>query len=404
MIGPEHAELSPSGAKVLVQCKGSLAMQARYPESERSIPSKEGDATHEVGARILYSYADPAQRPLSADSFLGVQHENGTYIDQHMVDGALEYVMDVLTTVQKFGAMSKLQIEQRMPIPRLNEAGKCWGTPDCWFYDATTKTVYMWDLKYGFRKVEVFECWQLICYLSGVMSLLQPIAAIEPDLKFDLRISQPRNYGPGGTVRSWTGHVSQLRPHFNTLRSSFDEALKPDAPLTSGPACKDCTARHACPAAQQAGYNAIDVSTEQRVYVLDDNQLGVEMDELDRAAEAIDMRRTGLKLQAEQRLRAGSRIQGRSMVEKFSRQNWQRPRAEVLSMGDMLGVDLRKEDTPLITPKQAITKGLSPAMVEAYSGSTSKGFEVTKDDGVIARRKFSSIIPIDTQPEGSNNE
>jgi len=104
-----------------------------------------------------------------------------------------------------------------------------------------------------------------------------------------------------------------------------------------------------------------------------------------RAAELLDARITGLSQQATFNLHSGERVPFFRLESTQGRDKWKQRIDEVIALGDLMGVDLRKPQEA-ITPKQAIKKGLPEDVIGAYVEKTSGTMKLVLDDGREARK------------------
>jgi hypothetical protein len=266
----------------------------------------------------------------------------------------------------------------------------CWGTPDYWVM--RPRHLVLTDFKYGHRFVSEYENWQLIEYAEGVLPLVGVTGANDHDTYVTLRIVQPRCYVGASPVREWTVKASDLRGYANEARAFEERAALPEAPLVVGKECRDCTARHACPAVQRAAYDAMQLAEDGEPFDLPPEALGVELRYLDRAIERLEARRTGLAEQALATIKRGEAVPSWRIEQGYGRKRWNKPDAEVLALGDMMGVSIAK--TSPLTPAQAIKAGLDPSIVEAYSETPLGELKLKPDDGTTARRVFAIDAPV----------
>lgn len=384
-----HAILAPSSAHEWVECTFSVVGQRPFPDEETD-EAKEGTASHWVGSSVLEAYktTDEAAQ-INPLSYIGTQAPNGVIINESMAEGALEYVNDVLVMMQAHAMLKVLMVEQRVYAPRINK--HCWGTPDAFAYDEKTGTLYIWDYKYGHRYVSVFENWQLICYAAAILDTLLSIdGRTEQYITIVFRIVQPRCYQAEGIVREWKINAGDLRGYVNRLQSAADEALSNNPKVKTGPHCRDCRARFACKGAQTAAMNALEYSGEgaANLSILPPDALGVELQMLERGSQIIKDRYDALKAQAEGLVLAGHNVPGWGGSSTYGHRKWSKPTAEVLSIGKLLGHDLKKPDQP-ITPNQALKLGIDESVINAYSDKPKTGFKLIRDDGSKARHVFS---------------
>ncbi len=264
----------------------------------------------------------------------------------------------------------------------------CAGTPDWWDYQPIAQLLRVMDFKYGHLFVDVFECWQLIAYVLGIVDFLE----LPEDTWVEMGIVQPRSYHAEGPVRYWGGvgklRVSDLRKYTETARNAAFRALEyPDPEAAVGSHCLLCPARHECRTLELAATAVCDfVGTIERVD-LPAPALAAELAILRDAAVLLKARVTGLEEQAMARIRRGERLQGFGIDHVKSRAVWNKPMGEVYEMGDLMGVDLRDEPTA-ITPAQAIKKGIDAEIIEGYSFRPPGAAKLITDSTTTARKVF----------------
>lgn len=372
----DHARLAPSSANRWVNCPGSVTMEERYPERTESESAREGTAGHWVGSEVLVGRG--------AESFVGRTAPNGVIITEEMVDAAKVYVEHVYSIAPL--AASRI-FERRVAITRVHPT-ECFGTPDCRY--STPGELHVWDYKYGYGIVEPKENWQLICYAAGYMDELTEIPAglFDQGLTVNLHIVQPRPFHQQGSCRTWRIAGTDLRGYINRLEAAATAALGPNPQLQSGDHCRYCSARHACPAAQKAALFAIDYSCGAIPEELSARALGIEYRTLQRAAEAIKYRLTGLEQQIIQLLQKGQGSDtGFGIQHGKGRVQWSVPAAEVFSLGDLMGKDLRAPLSP-ITPVQAQKLGLPADVLNAYTSTPENGIKLVPSGGTLAAQVF----------------
>ena len=141
-------------------------------------------------------------------------------------------------------------VEKRVHASQLHELSE--GTIDNFIYDARNRNLYVNDFKHGHDTVEVFECWQLINYIAGIITLLGFNGLDDQTITCYIRIVQPRAFHRDGVIREWKIKLSSLRVYFNILKANIHQALSSNATLRTGDHCKHCCARHACEPALKA--------------------------------------------------------------------------------------------------------------------------------------------------------
>ena len=151
------AYLRPSAAATWVVCHGYAAMRAAYPEAPDEADNdvrEDGIACHWLAAELFH------KRYPALDSI----SPNGRVLTEEMFDAADLY-LDVLNSWPGVG----VTVEQQINCSAIYEGMV--GTPDACAYNPTLRTLYVGDLKFGFRFVEVWENWQLIVYAWSLIVL-----------------------------------------------------------------------------------------------------------------------------------------------------------------------------------------------------------------------------------------
>ena len=362
-----HSRLAPSGAPQWVPCPGSLILQEQFPEEE-GVEAQEGTAAHWIFAEEL---AGREAGPLAS---------NGIATNDEMREAAAIYVEDVQKVFATLDANAIMQVEYKTKAPSIHDL--CWGTLDTTIYDWGHDTIYLWDFKYGHGFVEVFENWQTVCYLAGILDEINSTK----EYTIIIRIVQPRWYG-GPPVREWKTTSSRIREMVRQANASAHEALGDNPRTHVGPHCKYCTGRHACKALQIAAIDAVETSSDARPLVLAPPELGLELRLLKQASALLEMRLAGLESQAMAELRAGKIVPGWAIEHSQGREEWIKPSTEVIALGDMLGVKLGKDPAPL-TPAQARKAGMPADVVAQYCRRKTGEAKLTPVSTVAARAAF----------------
>lgn len=376
-----HAKHAPSSADQRRACPGSRRMQELYPESEDSQKSKEGTATHWAIAELLNGGIIDG----------GLVAPNDIMLTDEMCDCAEMCADVVLADVTEPDDI--ILVEQRVTMETIHP--DVWGTPDYAVYKPSRKRLIITDYKHGQRFVSEFENWQLIEYFEGVFNRLGLNGLNDLDLYVTFRIVQPRCYFGGGPVREWTIKASDLRGYINEARAFEAAAAAPDAPCRVNPHCHDCTARRACPAALRAAASAMDIAESPEPFDLPPEALGVELLYLERAIKILGARYSGLEEQALFAIRHGQVVPNYQAKHGEGRQRWKKPNAEILALGDLMGVPLA--NVKPITPKQAVDAGLDASLVAAYSERPTGELKLVRNDGALARRVFAIDGSVNTK-------
>lgn len=372
-----HKWGSPDG------CTASPTMEQQYPETTPSQDSMDGTASHEVGFAMVNS----ARVTAGFTSMpVGTIASNGVVINDEMYDCAEVYARDVQKVMRETGVFVP-SIEQRVICKVIHDVS--FGTPDCWLFDESTGHLYIWDYKFGHGVVEVFENWQLLVYVAGILTELGIHGGIDQDITVHFRIVQPRGYHRDGIIREWVTKASNLRGYFNQLHNKAHEALGPNPTTHSGNHCQHCTARHACPTALKSGIVMYEIAGQPLPDELSPHALGVQLAIVRRAIKQLGYIDTGLSAQAESLLRSGKSVPGWGMEAGKGKEVWKKSAQEVIALGDVMQVDLRKPEA-VIAPKQAIAKKMNVDLVKSFSEVKRTGLSLQPDNGNKAKRMFSN--------------
>jgi len=355
-----HSIYAPSSAFRWVECHASATMEAMYPNEETE-ESREGEAAHWVAAELFLG------RNMNAKTA-----PNGVEIDDDMRFGAELWH----TTVMAHHEIP--HVEERLPIPRVHS--ECFGTPDTWTYNPVKRVLRVYDYKYGFGVVEVFENWQCLAYVCGLLDI---IGAHDQEVIVEITIIQPRAFHRDGPVRNWTVKASTLRGYFNRLHAAANDQ---EPGFKSGAHCLHCKHRHNCEAAGEAALSAFEYVRDARTVELSNGGLAFELEVLRRARDAIEARLTGLEVEAFARLSQGNQVNGWALEASYGRTKWNVPAEEVVIIGEMMGFDLKKP-VDCITPKQAEKLGIDKAVIQSYSVTPSAGLKLVSDKSLIDKAR-----------------
>jgi len=355
----EHALLPPSSAARVIQCPASLFMCSQFPETDDNPKALEGTQAHEVILADMQGQDVPS------------------FATEEMLEGAEMWRDTLRPMMESSGAL--IHLEERVDCFEIHPDN--WGTPDAWAYDEMTATLHVWDYKFGHRHVEAFENWQLINYAAGIWT-----SGGYNVSNFELTIVQPRSYHADGPVRSWSVDRVQMEGYISRLKSAWEASLLPEPPTHTGKNCRDCSARHACPTLQEGALIAVEMSGQNVPFDLNENAIGRELHLLKSAQELLEYRIEGLESEVLGRIKQGKSIRGWMTKQGEGREKWNKPIDEVLALGEMMGIDIKKPTA--ITPKQAIKAGLPAELVRTYTEVPIGEIKLIPDDGTAARAAF----------------
>ena len=367
----EHAAIAPSSLDRTVACNGWIKNAAIQPAQEPTDETREGDAAHWVALQMALGIV-PA---------LGDKAPNGVSVTDEMIDGGYIYV-EALE-----GLPGKM--EERVQIPRIHPT-ECWGTPDRFTWTPNTKRLRVFDYKFGFVYVEVFENWQLMAYAAGIMDML---GLHDQNVILELVIVQPRLSHPDGPIRMWSVEGSAIRAQINIAATAAHAALGDNPTTNTGPHCLHCPARVSCNTLARAVFNVIEFSGHADPMLSTADEIGRELRLVQAARDRLKARQTGLEAQAEALLRAGRMVPFFMLQPAQSRLKWLddvKPE-EVEALVRALDPTKTVLKPPaLITPTQAVkSRALDGTVISAYSERPPGAMKMVPDSTTQARKVFS---------------
>ncbi len=379
MTEPAHAPLAPSSAHIWRHCPGSVALQQAYPEDTESPEAREGTAAHWYVTELLQG----------RDVALGAFAPNGVPISAEMVDCAQGLLVDVRDTMAAHPG-AELRVEQRVFMPIVHEQN--WGTPDVVLIDRAARFIAVWDYKFGHRYVDPAGNLQLVDYAIGVLREVAPCADW-PNWRVALSVAQPRNYHVSGPIREWiTDGGKLLDEYVPQLFEAARDAMAPDAPVRTGEYCRDCSAVVPCLAQQKAAAIAMDVAGKVSAVDLPPHAVGLELRQIDDAIKRLEARKTGLEEMALGLIRGGTDVPFFKAEHTTGREKWTVPTAEVIALGELMGVTGLQKPAEPITPNQARTvfakAGVDGTVIDAYADRPRGALRLARVDDHAAKLAF----------------
>ena len=348
----------PSGAGGWVYCHGKPTMEAGFADTS-SKEADEGTFAHEVAAKLL----------ITGEVLPGASAE--------MLNHVQVYIDDIKNTMASIDN-TLLSVEESVSIPRIQSDG----TPDSWCLDINNRILYIWDLKYGWGLVEVFENWQLICYVIGILNSLA--GNLEQQLTICMRIVQPRPYHEDGPIREWRFPATDLRAYANKLEHAAALARSADPLIKTGSWCRDCLALYSCKNAVAAGMNAVDVIGKISINICDPAGIGQTLTILSRAKELVNQLETAFKAQGLEAIKKGGSVPGWMASSGVGSLEWDTPDDQIFALGELMDIDLKKPTAP-ITPTQAIAKKMPEDMIKTLSKRKKATVTIKPDTGKIQK-------------------
>ena len=355
-----------SGLARVMACQGSVALAAQCPEPESSEAEQEGTAAHEAAELVLTGQAP------DLDALVDRQMSNGVFVTAEMIDHLRNYVeMLEGSQIECHGEWSPC------------DGVKITGTTDAVRYDQDAKTLYVTDLKYGWRIVEAKDNWQLIAYaiLQGGLS-----HGVE---RISMAIYQPQPWHPDGSLRMWVITQQELQQYALRI-TTWLAALSND--LETGTHCTYCAALATCPAARQMQYNAIDVALNADTPdTLSGDGLAMQLDALAIAADRIKLRQDALQDAALAAIQKGEHVAGWTAKQSFGNKTWK----DGVTPDAVAALTGRQDLSPpaLITPTQALKRGVDTSLIDVLAHRPSRGIKLARASKDDAARAFTQAQP-----------
>jgi hypothetical protein len=350
-----------------------LSRSNQQQETEHSL---RGEAIHEVRHLLINAGMHGGTGPVLKVNDVAT---NGTVIDKEMFEcgelAANVFLKEWQSRICKGGV--KFGIEQSFQCPGIHPDN--FGTPDGWLWCPEDNLLIIDDCKGGHVHVEAYENWQLINYASGIV---EHLGLTDPNIAVWMRLVQPFSYHSDGPVRTWKTILASLRQRYwPELSAAAHEATSPHQRCKTGHQCRRCQCRHDCKAALQCGMELYETTMFPVQSKLPPDALGLQLRVIDRAMEQLKALKTGYEEQVKATIKGGTAIPGWCLQPTAGREKWQKNQQEVISMGQLFDVDLRKDD--LITPNQARKAGIPDDVLKVYSGR-STGLELKPESTMAA--------------------
>ena len=373
------ALLRPSSAPMWGVCSGSVMASMGAPDIDTE-QKREGTAAHWAGELALQSGG------MCAD-YEGRLHANGVRIDAEMCEAAQVYVDDVRRVLAEFGG--ELQTEVKLEMPSIHPENR--GYVDGMVAVYAVGRLFLWEFKYGRRRVDAKDNLQMVDYAAGIKDMYGIDGHAEQHTRIDLIVVQPRCFKPNGPVDTWSVLLSDLRPYWNQLRAKAEEATT-NPKFTAGKQCRDCPAIIRCDTAAMYNYSVYQYGDQPyEINTLDDKQIATEYRNMSDAFEVVKARRDALHDEIKHRINAG-RETGMRLSSKPGRSAWTVDKAAVIATFKAIGVDASKSDikTPtqvekLVPAEHAETAALMLKQLSQRNYSS----ELIEADQSIASRVFS---------------
>lgn len=369
-----HAKFSPSSAKRLLSCPGSIRLSESAPPPQESKFALEGTKGHECHEFLLKNQ----HRPIWASK------KAADMFPHQMVVHAEFSVNEIMRRVPP-GA--EVLAETKCDLSFIHK--DFYGTADAVIIeDFGTLTVA--DYKYGAGIAVEADSPQLIAYALS--------QAHKYDYSFEkvtTLIIQPRAFHRDGPIRTHDFSMKQMKTWKETFSRAIENALRPNAeiipadPKDKDNYCRFCPASSICPALSKialrdAGIEFDDLTGKALVPempAIPSNRLinGARLGETLRSLDKIDVWAKEVRKLAFNMLEAGRKIPGWKLVERRGTRHW--VDAEKAGARASAGIGAEAFTKPeLKSPAQI--EALGPEgkkFAKKYSTQVSSGFTMVPD-------------------------
>lgn len=358
-----HQKFSASSAHRWIACPGSIAAAEGCPPQALNDFADEGTAAHLVLEYCLRFDCGPGDAAVKIN---GKDYE----VDDEMREG----VQLALDTVRAIPGQPIIEFGFLLE----DDLG---GTVDCGVYDAKSKTIYVYDFKYGRRAVNPVGNPQLAIYGKGILKMFPEAESIV------LGIIQPR---VTPSVSIWTISADDFGAWFGShVLAGYYRAKEPNAPRHAGNHCRYCPALDSlrCPESHKAITAAtcsdfdIDVSKPIKLPLMDtltNDQVARLIDFSDLISDYCK----GVKQLAHDRLMAGQKIPGWKVVQKRSNRAWIDPQRTIDTLGVVLGRKIFTEPevlSPAQMEKALKAAGKDVKLVDALTQKPDAGLSIAPE-------------------------
>ena len=337
-------------------CNGSINLR-NLPEFDRDDSQRqEGNAAHWLIEQVYGGQ-------ITAEELVDRKSPHGVYITPEMVEHTQEFLSETGGHIEHDTSFDGMGYHIS-------------GRADRVIFDNGILEVH--DFKYGWRLVEVEENWTLIAHAIGFA--LQLVHRNGIDINRDVKgvvfkIFQPRPYHPEGKVREWSVSAYELVEYHKKLNEVMS---KPSEYVNTGSQCTNCPSVAVCSGHNKATMNAIEVSEIPFDFDIDDKDIPEMLNNLNKAKKTIETTLKAYEDVAMHRLKEGRVVSGYALERSLTNRQWlETVTPEFLHM--MTGRDDMME-TKIISPSQAVKKGLDEEVVNSLSERKETGLKLCKVD------------------------
>lgn len=340
-------------------CNGVISMGKIPSFNPSTEAADEGNTVHWYIEQV-FNGANP-------EDILGKKAPSGMFVTEDMIENAQPYLNDIL-------GKGNVEVPTSYSSPYYEIRGRA----DYILFEDKTLTVA--DFKYGHRIISPEMNWTLISHAYAWLMENNT----EDVQKFVFKIYQPRGFTPDGPIRVWEVDREKFLTLIDVLSSTL---TNPKKQVTTGVSqCYKCKSLSMCPAAQKAIMNAIDMSEAPFDSELDDNTLSWMLKNIEIAISLLKQSKDAYTDLALHRLKAGKAVKDFNIKANLGNKTWNKNISPEM-IKSLTGVDITV--SKMITPNQAIKKGLSEEMITNLTHRPERGFKLVKmDDNQMGVKMF----------------
>lgn len=235
-------------------------------------------------------------------------------------------------------------------------------------------TLYIEDLKYGWKIVDVKENWQLLGYAIGTLMQLP-----ERPKYIQFTIHQPRPHHEEGRSRVWKIDLNELTNYYNKICDVMGSIAQGSRELITGSHCKYCpAAANRCPAISRSMYNGIaEVMYDFKQDDLTEAEIAEQLRLLEDVASLVKIKQDSLNDLACLKLKEGKHIPGYGLEEKFGDRSW---KSDVTPEAIEVLTGLTIVEKVIMSPAKAEKLGVDKKLVKDLVERRMIGVKAVKKD------------------------
>lgn len=360
----QHAPFGSSTAERVMNCPGSVALNAKSPEQPASEYAAKGSAQHALIEHLLLDGGEPAE-------FIGAVFA-GVEIDESMAD---DVAIALRATEEMLEEYSGEQlVEQRLVIV----PDAIFGTGDVIATTRDGARALIADHKFGYVGVDASS--PQLKFLAAAFLVDPATADISKDVEeFELAIIQPA-FEPA--VTKTTATRAEIEVFLRSIRLAHTAAKAPGAETRMGDWCKWCRAKAICPAQRQMFADLIDLKIHPDWSPAELSDILIKAKEVEKLIEAVQER-------AKHELANGRTVPGWRLKAGAARTAWAQGVKDTVAALRGLGLKGDKAIQP-ITPAAAkkLLGDLPDDLVVKSTSAPSLARDVDAADAVLPAAAF----------------